>query len=65
LLTIRDLCNQFLANRKGNIASGELTSVSFPDDYATCARIVKAFGVARAMADLGARDLERFRASIE
>ncbi len=63
-LTIRDLCNRFLTNRRNKLDSGELAAVSFADYHAACARIVQAFGPSRLVADLDASDFERFRMSM-
>jgi integrase len=63
-LTVRDLCNRFLTNRKGKMESGELSPISFADYHATCARIVKAFGGTRLVMDLDATDFEQFRRSM-
>jgi len=63
-LTIKDLANRFLTNRQHKLESGELSTVSFQNYHATCARIVKAFGVNRLVADLDAGDFEKFRASM-
>jgi len=63
-LTIRDLCNRFLTNRQNKMEAGELSTVSFQDYYATCTRIVKAFGATRLVADLDAGDFERLRAGL-
>jgi hypothetical protein len=63
-LTIRELCNRFLTNRQNKMESGELSIVSFQDYYATCTRIVNAFGITRLVADLDASDFERLRASM-
>jgi integrase len=63
-LTVRDLANRFLNNRRDKLGSGALAVISFRDYYATCERIVKAFGPNRLVADLDAADFERFRASM-
>jgi integrase len=61
-LTIADLCNRFLNNRREKLNSGKLSAVSFADYHATCERIIGAFGSRRLVADLDASDFERFRA---
>jgi hypothetical protein len=63
-LTIRDLCNRFLTNRRNKMESGELSIVSFNDYYTTCARIMETFGPNRLVADLDSSDFERFRAKL-
>jgi hypothetical protein len=63
-LTIRELCNRFLTAKQSKMESGELSPATFADHHATCARIVKAFGPTRLVADLDAGDFERFRRSM-
>jgi integrase len=63
-LTVRELADRFVVNRRTKMESGELAAVSFQDYYATCKRIIDAFGPNRLVADLDASDFERFRASM-
>ncbi|MFZ1932810.1 MAG: tyrosine-type recombinase/integrase [Thermoguttaceae bacterium] len=63
-LSIRDLCNRFLTAKQGKLESGELSPATFADHHATCARIIKAFGPTRLVADLDASDFEWFRRSM-
>jgi integrase len=63
-LTITDLCNRFLTNRRQKMDCGEISAITFADYYDTCRRIVAAFGSKRSVADLDASDFERFRASM-
>ena len=63
-LAIRDLCNRFLTAKQGKLESAELSAATFADHHATCARIIKAFGPTRLVADLDASDFERFRRSM-
>ena len=63
-LTIRDLANAFLTNKKLLVEAGELTSRSFGDYHRTCERIVEAFGKECPIEDLGADDFDNLRASI-
>ena len=60
-LSVRDLCNRFLTAKRHKLDSGELSPATFADCYASCARIVKAFGANRLVADLDAADFEGLR----
>lgn len=62
--TVRELCDRFLVSRRHKLESNELALVSFRDYYATCKRIIGAFGSSRVVSDLDAADFERFRASM-
>src|SRR6476620_4155947 len=42
-LTIRDLCNQFLASKESLVESNEITARTFTDYHATCRRIIDQF----------------------
>jgi integrase len=63
-LTIKDLANRFLTNRRTKLDSGELAATTFADYHAACARLVRFFGPGRLVADLDATDFERLRASM-
>lgn len=63
-LTVMDLCNQFLTNKKQLVASGELTTRSFADYNATTDRLVKVFGKHRAVETLNGPDFAKLRANI-
>jgi integrase len=63
-LTVHDLCNRFLTNRRGKMESGELAAVSFADYHDTCARILRTFGPNKLVTDLAPIDFERFRAAM-
>ena len=62
-LTVRDLANRFLTQKKSMVDSGELSPRTFGDYYATCERLCTAFGKSRLVADLATDDFERLRAS--
>jgi integrase len=63
-MTIRELCDRFLVNRRGKMESHELTLVSFQDYFQTCKRIIDAFGAHCLVSDLDPTDFERFRHSM-
>ncbi len=55
-LTVRDGVNEFLADRKHRVEAGDLTQRSFDDYYATCKRVIDAFGKSRRVESLGPND---------
>jgi len=61
-LTVAELANQFLARKQDKVDAGELAARTWADYYATCEAIVKGFGRARPVADLGPGDFARLRA---
>ena len=63
-LTVRDLCNRFLTQKKSMADSGELSPVTFRDYFATCERICESFGKTRLVTDLAADDFERLRSGV-
>ncbi|MDA1055201.1 MAG: tyrosine-type recombinase/integrase [Planctomycetota bacterium] len=63
-LTVKDLCNHFLTNKKQLVASGELTTRSFSDYQSTTDRLVKVFGKHRAVHTLNGTDFAKLRANI-
>ena len=63
-LSVRDLCNRFLTAKRHKLDSGELSPATFADYHASCARIVKAFGANRLVADLDAADFEGLRTTM-
>ncbi len=62
--SIRELANGFLSHKKALLEAGELTERTFAEYHASCARLVKAFGLMRPVGDLIADDFRRLRASI-
>jgi integrase/GTPase SAR1 family protein len=63
-VTIRDLCNEFLASRKQRVESGELTPESWREYHRNCDRIVKHLGRHRRVANLAAADFTSLRAAL-
>ena len=63
-LELGDLCNAFATSKRLQMEAGELTDRSYALLYATCARLVDAFGRDRLVDDLVADDFERLRSSI-
>jgi len=61
---VKDVCNAFLSHKKGLRDAGELAERSYNEYYATCARLVKAFGRLRAVDDLVADDFRHLRAQV-
>jgi integrase len=61
-LTIAHLCNRFLTAKTGLRDAGEIAPRTFADYFATCERLVNAFGKTRLVTDLAADDFERLRA---
>lgn len=61
-LTVRDLVNQFLTFKRQQVEANEIKPRTFSDYHDACGRVVKAFGRARAVADLGADDFQRLNA---
>jgi len=60
-VTIRDLCNRFLAAKEDLLNAGELAPRSFAELHGTCKRIGEAFGWDRPVSDLVADDFDRLR----
>jgi integrase len=58
--TVRNLANAFLTAKRRMVTTAELSERTFADYYATCGRLVHAFGD-RPVDDLAADDFERFR----
>ena len=63
-LTIRDLCNAFLAAKKSRLDTGELAARSFADLHATCKRLGNAFRWNRLVSDLAADDFNGLRRAV-
>jgi integrase len=62
-LTVRELANRFLTEKKSRVDSGELNPRTFKDYYLVCERLVADFGKSRLVTDLAADDFERLRAA--
>jgi integrase len=63
-LTIRDLLNAFMTEKRHRLDSGELAPSTFKNYYDCCARIGRFFGKTRSVADLGVEDFRDFRAML-
>lgn len=62
--TIRHLCNAFLTAKQRMVQSGELTTRTFSDYFATCDVLLSAVGKNRLAADLTPDDFGRLRAKL-
>lgn len=60
-LTVRELANRFLTTKRHLLDTSELTSRTFADYHAACARIIEAFGKNRLVTDLIVDDFEGLR----
>lgn len=60
-LTIVNLCNRFLTEKKHLVDSRDLSETTFRNYYVTCERLVKHFGRVRLVDDLVADDFSGFR----
>ena len=63
-LTVKDLCNRFLAAKEGQRDAGDIRSRTFDDYFATCSILIGAFGATRLVDDLAVDDFESLRASL-
>lgn len=63
-LTLRDLANRFLTAKQQMVNTGELAPRTFADYYATCSRLMEAFGKSRLVVDLAADDFLHFRGEL-
>jgi integrase len=61
-LTVEDLCDHFLNAKRSLITGGEITQRTFDEYFATCERLVKAFGLTRLVDDLRPDDFDKLRA---
>ncbi len=62
-LTVSDLANRFLTQKKSAVDSEELSPRTFGDYYATCERLCDTFGKTRLVTDLATDDFERLRSA--
>jgi integrase len=60
-LTIKDLCNHFLAAKQSLVESGELARLTWTDYYTACHECLTAFGTSRLLSDLGPDDFAKLR----
>lgn len=63
-LTIRELVNRFLTSKKHLVDTSELSARMFSSYFATCERLINAFGRTRLVIDLATDDFEKLRASL-
>ena len=63
-LTVRDLVNRFLTSKKVFLDAGEIAPRTWKDYYASCERIIQAFGKTRLVDDLASDDFEQLRATM-
>jgi integrase len=58
-LSVADLVNIFLTDKKHRLETGELTPQSYGENYAACQRIIEGFGRTRLVSDLRPADFKR------
>jgi integrase len=63
-VVLKDVCNAFARHKKTLLQAGELSQRSYDEYYATCSRLIKAFGRLRPVDDLIADDFRQLRAQI-
>jgi integrase len=63
-MVMSELCGRFMTHKDNAINAGEITSRTYKEYFATCQRLVDAFGKNRLVIDLAADDFERLRADI-
>lgn len=63
-LTLKELVNKFLLNKKNRMESRELSSQSFDDYFRTCDTLIEKFGRSRRVDDLRPQDFESLRKSM-
>ncbi len=63
-LTVADLCNRFLTDKKRKLETGELTSRTVGEYKLTTDRLVKTFGKVRPLEDLGTNDFTCLRGDL-
>jgi hypothetical protein len=63
-MTVAELLNRFMESRQEKMQSGEMVASSFGDYFATCERLINAFGRRRAAANLQDRDFQKLRAEM-
>lgn len=66
-LTVRDLCNRFLASKQLLVDSGELSPRTWRDHYEACRRLTttgRGRLAARSVSELGGADFEQLRAEL-
>jgi integrase len=63
-VTVKDAVNAFLNAKQALLDAGELSPRTWKDYKTSCDLIVKEFGKARSVADLGPDDFEKLRAAV-
>lgn len=63
-VTLADLANRFLTNKKNRLESGELSAHSFSEYYRTCDKLIESLGRDRRIDDLRPDDFESLRKSM-
>jgi integrase len=63
-LTIKDLVNRFLTNKRHLLDTREIMPRTFQEYYQTCGRIFEHFGRSRLVSDLSTDDFAMFRAAL-
>lgn len=63
-LKVKDLCNNFLTNKRRRLDIGEIEVRSFKNYFTACSQVVEFFGKNRLVNNLVADDFEAFRASL-
>jgi integrase len=63
-VVLKDVCNAFVSHKKALLEAVELAHRSYQEYYATCDRLIKAFGRTRPVDDLVADDFRRLRTQI-
>jgi integrase len=59
--TVKELCNQFIHQKKALVESGELTALTLGDYKTACLEVLAAFGKGRLVADLRPDDFAALR----
>ncbi len=63
-LTVRDLCNHFLTDRKHRLETGDIVYRTFEAYHQSCERIIAAFGATRMVSGITPRDFMQLRTKI-
>jgi integrase len=63
-VSIADVVNEFLSEKRARVDSGELSARTWADYYATSQAVIEAFGRGRAVADLRPADFAKLRAGV-
>jgi hypothetical protein len=61
---LRELVNAYLTVKKDALDGGEITPRTFGEYFATCERVIEAFGKTRLLSDIAPDDFRRLRASL-